>query len=157
MISMGINAISLNGLEVVIALHTQHDPQPEEWAHYIDTHINLKKKNAGDLSRIRNFVVTDGGAPNVKQRAMMSEAFGAASKVAVITNALSNPVKRGVATAISWANPSFKALPPEQWRIALRHVDLEGHMQMVLLELARLQSKLPPVTSLAQLVAVQSL
>lgn len=153
--SMGMNAISLNGLEVVVVLHTQQDPLPSEWTNYIDLHLNLKKKNAGDLSRIRNFVVTDGGAPDVKQRALMSEAFGAASKVAVITNALSNPIKRGVATAISWANPSFRALPPEQWRLALRHVDLEGHMQTILLELARLQSKLTPVNSLAQLIAVQ--
>ena len=153
--TMGLVSVSLSGLEVVIALHTQLDPLPEEWTAYIDLHVNLKKRNGGDLSRIRNFVVTDGGAPNVKQRALMSDAFGGAGKVAVITNALSNPIKRGVATAISWANPSFKALAPDQWRDALRHLNLENQMQPILLELSRLQVKLKPVASLSLLVAAQ--
>jgi hypothetical protein len=157
MATMGTVVVSLNGLEVIVALHTQVDPQPDEWAGYIDVHANLKKKHAGDPSRIRNLVVTDGGAPNAKQRASLNElGFGSSSKIVVITNALTNPLKRGVATAISWANPGFKALPPEQWREALRHVNLENQIHPILLELSRLQSKLPPVSSLALLVAAQS-
>jgi hypothetical protein len=152
---MVMNTISLSGLEVVVALHTQQDPRPEEWNAYIEQQVKIKKKAAGDVSRIRNFVVTDGGAPNAKQRAQLqSEAFGnESSKIAVISNALNSPLKRGIVTAIGWTNPSFKALPPDRWRDALQHVDLDGQIRPILLELERLQSQLAPVNSLALLVA----
>jgi len=152
---MGSSAISLSGLDVVVALHTQQDPQSEEWTEYIDLLVKLKKKSAGDVSRIRNIVVSDGGGPNAKQRAQMqTEVYlGEPSKVAAITNALSNPLKRGVATAVSWLNPGFLALTPEKWRDALRHVGLEVESRSILQELERLQRKLPPVNSLALILA----
>ena len=152
---MGMNAITLIGLDVVLVLHTQQDPQPEEWTSYIDLLVKLKKKNAGDVSRIRNMVVTDGGGPNAKQRAQVqTDVFGAApNKMAAVSNALSNPLKRGLATAVSWLNPSFLALPPDRWQEVLRHMGLEGQTRPILQEFERLQAKLPPVNSLALLLA----
>jgi hypothetical protein len=152
---MVTNTISLIGLDVVVALHTQQDPRPEEWTAYIEQQIKLKKKAGGDVSRIRNFVVTDGGAPNAKQRALLqTEAFGGeSSKIACISNAFNSPMKRGIATAIGWINPAFKALPPEKWQEALRHIDLDGQIRPLLLELDRLQGQISPVSSLALLAA----
>ncbi len=152
---MGIDAISLNGLEVVLVLHTQQDPQPEEWTEYVDLLVKLKKKNTGDVSKMRNIVITDGGGPNAKQRTQVqTEIYGGEpNKVAAISNSLSNPVKRGLATAVSWFNPGFLALPPDKWRNALQHLGLESDTRSILQQFERLQRKIPPVNSLALLLA----
>lgn len=152
MATMGMKALTLGRLEVVIALHTQNDPLPDEWENFVDLQAKTRKKLGDDLSRIRNVVVTDGGAPNAKQRDLLTKAFGGGSvKVGVITTSLTNPIKRGIATAITWANPGFKAVLPEQWQDALQHLNLEGQIQPILFELERLQAKLPQVNSLAVL------
>ncbi len=73
-----------------------------------------------------------------------------------ISTVLSNPIKRGIATAIGWINPGFKAVMPSEWRDALRHVNLEGQIKPILFEFERVQRHLPPVTSLGVLIAAAS-
>jgi hypothetical protein len=135
---------------VVIWLHTAADPLPEEWALGVEKTCVLKSQ--GSIERIRGFVVSDGGAPNVAQRRQLGEIFGGRpNKVSLVTNSLANPVKRCVATAVSWINPAFKAVPPSRWRDALRHLDLEGEIASLLAILRDLQKELPRVTSLVEL------
>jgi hypothetical protein len=145
--------LALSGMDVVLALHTAQDPLPEEWQHYVEHLDKLKRKTGGDMSKVRAVVISDGGSPNAKQRELMVLAAGAPVKLAGITNVLTNPVKRGIATAISWVNPEFKAMMPRDWRDALRHVNLEGQIQPLLFEFERLQRTLPPVQTLTQLVS----
>lgn len=154
--TMVMSATTLRGLDVVIALHTLQEPTVNEWAVYVELQLKLKRKAGGDVSKIRNIVITDGGAPNAKQRAQMqAEVFGTeGNKVSVISNSLNNPLKRGIATAISWVNPEFKALLPEQWRDALKHIDLTGEIRPILLELERMQTQITPVSTLTQLAAL---
>jgi hypothetical protein len=142
---------TVNGLDVVVSLHTTLEPRPESWDRYLAVLFDIKRKRGGDISHIRNLVVSDGGAPNAQQRVRMhNEAFdGNPNKIAVLTNSLTNPLKRGIATAISWVNPAFKALPPERWREGLVHLDLDGEQALLLDELERLQKQLPPVKTLA--------
>lgn len=142
--TMAASTINLKGLDLVLALHTPEDILAEEYRLYLEMNAKLLQLNGGSPERIRNLVITDGGAPTAKQRGQFSEVFGGqAVRVAVITTVLTNPVKRGIATAIGWVNPEFKAVPPNQWREAFLHVNMESEVQSVLYEFARLQAKLP--------------
>jgi hypothetical protein len=145
--------IKLHDLDVMVTLHTASDPLADEWARYLVDLAELAKTGPGDMSNIRNFIVTDGGAPNAGQRALLADALGGLSiKVAVVTNSLSNPLKRGLATAMTWLNPAFMAFSLEKWRGALQHLDLDGQIGAILTELERLQRSLRPVASLTLLL-----
>lgn len=135
----------------MIWLHTAVDPSPVDWAAGIEKTMALKTQLG--LPELRSLVVSDGGAPNVAQRGELTHKVfdGKPSKLAVLTNALSNPIKRGVATAISWVNPAFLALPPERWRDAFHHLDLESELDAVVAVLDELQKGLPPVKTLTEL------
>jgi hypothetical protein len=63
-----------------------------------------------------------------------------------LSTVLSNRLKRGIATAVSWLNPNFRAYPPSEYRLALEHLDLEDHAQQVLAELVRLNRVVPTRT-----------
>jgi hypothetical protein len=143
----------LRDLDVVVWLHTAVDPAPDEWAVGVEMTVELIRKHGGDISLIRSLVVTDGGAPNARQRKELHEVVfgGRPSQLSVITNSLTNPLKRGVATAIHWLNPAFLALPPAQWRESLRHLDLEDDTVPLLQVLNRLQKYFPFVRSLSEL------
>src|SRR5689334_20807955 len=89
---------TIGRLGVVIWLHTQADPHPDEWALGIDATSELLAKRGGDVSLLRSFVVSDGGGPNAAQRKTLGEVFrGRPNKLAVVTNSLTNPLKRGLA------------------------------------------------------------
>ncbi len=156
------NAVStsatIRGLEVVFWLHTDEDPNPASWANGIATTLAIKKK-VGDLARFRSLVVSDGGAPNASQRKELFETVfdRRPHKLAVITDSLTNPLKRGVATAISWLNPEFKAVTSDRFREALRHVDLDGALVEVLAVFRGLQPEIAPVKTLAELERLATL
>jgi hypothetical protein len=152
---MVMRTLKLAGLDVLVYLHTPPDPTPAEWAASMKVLVELKQKNGGDISRILSLVVSDGGAPDTKQRAMLLQEIleGRPQKIALITNTLGNPIKRGIVTAISWVNPAFRAVPPERWAEALRHIGLEGKIDALLEELRLMQAALPPVKTLALLEA----
>lgn len=145
--------LSLAEQELLLCLDTVNDPAPAEWQRFLDLLEKAKKKNGGDISKVGFLVVTDGGAPNAKQREMMTSVAGGPFRLVGISNALSNPIKRGITTAISWANPLFMAISPNQWRMGLRHLGMEKHVVPILAEFERMQRRLPPVNSLALLLA----
>jgi hypothetical protein len=144
--------IELGGMAVVLSLHTTVDPTQEDWSGYLDVLKRVLKDHDDDIGKMRNLVITDGGAPNATQRKKMTELFrGRATKLGVITNSLENPIKRGVATAITWLNPSFRAVMPAKWRELLGHLDLEPHVDELLLEFDELQKQLPKNGTLSEI------
>jgi hypothetical protein len=145
---VGIRA--LQSVSVILHLATTRDFSDAEWKSYLATIEALRNKGGGDPSHIRTFVVTDGAAPNAFQRKSAAELFeGRPNKIAVLTNSLSSPATRGVATAFSWINPFFRSLPPESWREALRHIDLlEEDGRPLLDEFLRMQKEMPKVATL---------
>lgn len=145
-------AIQLGGLSVVLSLHTDVDPSREEWSQFLEELGSALRDQRGNVDGIRNLAISDGGAPNAAQRREMMEHVGnKANKVAVITSSLENPIKRGVATALTWLNPAFRAGPPSKWQDLLGHVGLTGHVEELLRELDELQRELPKVDTLTEL------
>jgi hypothetical protein len=153
MAAAAFSVLSVKGLEVVLALHTADDPSDTEWQSYIELLEGAKRTSRGSTASVRSLAVTDGGAPNAKQRDLTSKVAGGPLKTTAISNTLSNPIKRGITTAISWVNPAFIAVQPYEWEKGFKHLDLEGQLKPIVSELERLQRQLPPVTSLAQIVA----
>jgi hypothetical protein len=140
---MKIRIVERRGFLVVLWLHTANDIQQAEWDDACGTIAALKAKTPGVLGRLRMLVVSDGGAPNMKQRAQLFTGIlqAAPVKSAAITTSLSNPVKRGIVKALTWTNAAFLAVGPGQWKEALAHVDLPGD-GAIFEELAPLQAEL---------------
>ena len=66
----------------------------------------------------------------------------------VITVVLGNPIKRGIAVAITWLNPKFRALPPADSAKAFAHLDLASEARAVLSAFERMQKRMRPVATL---------
>lgn len=147
---MAMSFVSCGDIEAAIWLHTADDPDQAQWTQAVERITEVKHKRNLDVSMIRTLVITDGGAPNTVQRGqLLSDALEGKATSAVVTTVLSNRLKRGIATAISWLNPSFRAFLPEEFDAALIHLDLVPHRDQLLAELESLQAKLPPVAAWA--------
>jgi hypothetical protein len=137
-------------------LHTAKNPPTQEWEACLAAARRAKRESGGDLD-LRSLVVSDGGAPNVKQRQEIFAGVlgGVRSPTAVITNSLTNPVKRGVATAIAWLNPAFRAFDPAMAREAFAHVGCQNpaDRDAIWAALLELQRGLARVTTLEQAAA----
>jgi hypothetical protein len=133
--------LQLRSLHVALWLHSEHDPSAAEW----NSGCQAFRKQCGEnTASLRTLIISDGGAPNAIQRAeFFQPRFGGLHRTALISLSLSNPVKRGIATAISWLNPRFRAFEPERWSEAFAHAGLARHFDAVWSELAKLQRGLP--------------
>ncbi len=98
---------------IIVAVHGKADPTQEEW----DAFLELCGKTR-TAARNGTLVVTDGGAPNAKQRGKLNE---------LVTNMPTKPISfivtdsslvRGVVTALSWFNPNNRALRPSDYKTA---------------------------------------
>lgn len=145
-----VEIVKMDGLHVALWLHTQVDPLPQEWDAGINLQIEYLAKRAVPREKLRTLVVSDGGAPNTRQRRRMTQDLwkDRPSKISVITTALSNPIKRGIATALSWANPATRFFQPAQVREALRHIDLEPRLADVWVEWKRMQRQIRTIKTL---------
>jgi hypothetical protein len=133
------------------ALHTSARPHAEEWS---ALEASLRQvKSARDLDRLRVLVVSDGGAPDTHQRNTVHNGIcdGKPTRSALLTNSLANPVKRGIARALTWMNEGFKVLEPHDLPGALAHLDLAHDLDHVWKVAGVLQSKLSPVGTLASI------
>jgi hypothetical protein len=142
----------LGGLAVSVWLHTEEDPLDAEWQSGLDQMHAMVLGIGNELHRLRNFVISDGGAPSAAQRKELNGRIyrNIPSKLGVITP-LHSPLKRGIATAIAWMNPAFKAAPVENWREVLRHLDLDGETATLLAICRDLQKNIPVLKTLTQL------
>lgn len=153
------SVLEVGGLCVSIWLHTDVDPPARDWEPAIETIRAYRAAHRVPVERLRSFVVSDGGAPNAKQRAQLAKEIyeNERSKASVITTVLSNPIKRGVATAIQWLNPDFRFFEPREVGKALAWVDLDRELDAIHTELVELQKRLPPVKALASLARAANL
>jgi len=145
---MAFRVIELDSLDVSIWIHTAADFPQAEWAPACSVIADLVHARNGDVSRHRQFVVTDGGAPNAKQRDDLYRiAFrGSPVKVAVVTTVQrTNTVKRGVATAHQWLNPSFRVFKPQTILLAIEHIGItRAQFDSIWTTLALMQRTFPP-------------
>jgi hypothetical protein len=118
----------VNGMHILIWLHTETDPPPADFDKACVAIQELKRRNPGMLNNVRQIVITDGGTPNSRQRAQLNAGAldSVAVKTAAITTTLNNPIKRRIAQAILWTQPTFKAYAPNQWRDALKYLDIDS-------------------------------
>ena len=70
---------------------------------------------------------------------------------------LSNPFKRGIATALSWTNPAMKFFQPEETDEALRHLDLREARAAIWSEYGKLQRDAPRNATLGLIAAATGL
>lgn len=145
--------ISRGGLDLAICLHTAEPVPNHEWTKLIEQLERCGMAGGADPQRARMLVVTDGGAPDARQRSQLGRLWrGKAIQTAVLVPGLSNPIKRGLMTALTWFNPRMAFFVPEQLTGALRHIGLEGEQNSVWTALLELQMQLPPVRTM-QLIA----
>jgi len=139
------------GLVLSFALHTAAAPRLDEWMAFENSLRQVK--SAGELDRLRVLVVSDGGAPNTLQRHTVQNEIneGRPVKTALLTNSLANPIKRGIARAITWMNEGFKVCEPQDLRSALVHLDLANELDAVWNMAKALQAQLPPVETLGDI------
>lgn len=136
--------VKLGRFAASLWLHTDRDvPQPE-WDTAMDRLEAFLRANRMNVTDLRTLVLSDGGAPNAVQRARVRELLmGHGSKSSIITVALSNPIRRGLATAVQWMNPGTRFFLPREVRPAILHVDLAPWPR----ELAERLSKLAPLVA----------
>lgn len=149
--------VQVSPYPLLVQLISDADPNDAEWSAY---EMELGKVSAlgeSALLQVRQLVVSDGGGPNAAQRkSLQAFAGGRPVRVAVVSNALSNPIKLGIITAVSWFNPQLRAVPPDQWSKALSHLDLSND-ESVWRCLERLQAlpEQPKNATLARIAGVR--
>lgn len=148
---VGTSGLRAGRLLVFLWLHTKNDPPEEEWDRSFDFVMSVRKKTGVPLPDMRGFVISDGGAPGGVQRARIARELPI--KSSVITIALSHPVKRGIATALSWVNPRFFFTSPSGATRAADHLDLGDQWDVVWPGFLELQKALPRNETLAQVAA----
>ncbi len=146
--------VTLGELDLQIWLHTAQTPSDAEWDAGIQLLIDYKAAHHGDLSRYRVLAVSDGGRPGLNERTRFTSIYEKrAVPTAAVTIGLSNAVMRGVATALSWLNPGFKAHGPDQFDAAIGHLGLARFDREILMQLEVLQKELAPLKTLARIRA----
>ncbi len=119
---MGAQLISIGDLSVGVWLHAESDPPADEWSASC-RNVAEFAGGAADLEQFRALIVTDGGTPDARQRKeLFQDALrGYPAKISVITEAVANsPLKRGIATALTWMNPNFRVFGPGELMLASR-------------------------------------
>ncbi|CAN5661468.1 hypothetical protein BH09MYX1_BH09MYX1_40840 [soil metagenome] len=143
--------VEISGLFVSVWLHTSVDPPMRDWDAAIKRILDHRAKHRIPIERLRSFVVSDGGSPNARQRTQLAKEIyeSKPSKASVVTTVLSNPIKRGVATAIQWLNSDFRFYEPRDVDAALSWIGLEGQFEPLYAEFVVLQKGMPDVKTLA--------
>lgn len=118
---------------VVLWLHAELDPPAEQWTAVVESLVKARRARGVSLDRVRSLVISDGGSPNAGQRIQIVRDLheGQPTRVGVVTLALSNPVKRGLATAMSWVNPSIRFFQPARFQDALAYLELSDQRSEV--------------------------
>ena len=111
---------------VVLWLHTELDPPEQQWSAALRALVRERRTRGVTPDDLRYIVISDGGSPSAAQRAELFRDVheGQPVRVAAITLALSNPVIRGIATAISWVNPGLRFFQPARFHDALAYLEL---------------------------------
>jgi hypothetical protein len=147
-LNTGFQLIRVADLDVEVWLNTASDPLPADWLQACRAVAESVDAKNGDASSHRMFVVTDGGTPNATQRKQLNRDAlrGLPVKIAVVTPvAGTNPIKRGIATAIQWLNPEFRIFEPREVVRALDHIRVTRvQFESIWTTLTIMQRSLPP-------------
>jgi hypothetical protein len=147
---MAFSVEDRGNLKLQVVMHTAASPPADEWRRFEEL-IRKAKGNQGIyIDRMRVLVISDGGAPNTHQRHVMQNEIyeGRPVRMALLTNSLGNPVKRGIARALTWMNPGMLICAPDDLGGALRHLNLSHDFDAVWARCIALQAQLPPVQTL---------
>jgi hypothetical protein len=137
------------GLTLSLCVHTAELVPQNQWDGLIAQLARLGANSKFKPETLRMLVVSDGGAPDARQRVQLSEVWaGRMIKVAIVVPSTNNPVKLGVITALSWINPAVGFFNAPLMLDALRHLDLAGELESLWPELMSLQRGLAPVLTL---------
>lgn len=147
--TMAASIVPCANVHVALFLHDGEDPSAAEWAAAMKLIADFKARQQDALTNLRCLAVTDGGAPNsIQRKQLLVDLFEGRIRSAAVTTVLTNRLKRGIATAISWVNPNFRAVPPEELDGALEHLGLLGEGQVLIEQLEALQAGMPRVETL---------
>jgi hypothetical protein len=140
---------------VLLWLHTAINPPLDEWAVVLPKLSEMRDALQAPVERIRQLVISDGGAPNALQRTMVPKEF-ASAPLAVITPVAANPIKRGIITALSWTNPAIRLYGPRDFLKALDFLELSEQRRRLWSEFQKLAARVKPQISL-KLIETQAL
>lgn len=101
---------------VVVCVHTVHEPSDAEWARYLA--FLQQHERACDAV----FVYSVGGGPNLEQRRARAEAT--AGRVLVAGVVTPSRVTRAIGVAVSWFNPRVRTFAPGSVNGALSYLKL---------------------------------
>jgi hypothetical protein len=140
--------VQVGPLDVLTWLHRKEEPDQPSWDQVLASIDQVLDARHGSVASLRCFIVSDGAAPNVRQRHEFRELVrGTPVKTAVVTTVMRDPIKRGIATSLSWFNPEFRVFRPDEAFAAVQHVTiaLDG-FQRVWAVLSSFQRSLRTVT-----------
>lgn len=142
--------------DLLISLHTAEPPDPEGWQEYSQQLLALILQVADDPTKGRRIVFTDGGSPNLIQRAEINKILcGRAMKVAILS---ASPTTQGVVTALNWYNPLIRLFPPGKLAEAWQHLGItESALPFIRRELSQLRTAVGRVDALDAALATAAL
>jgi hypothetical protein len=134
---------------VCLWLHTDKDPPDDLWRRAMGETEEALQRAASLGGEVKALVVSDGGAPTLRQRSRLTQIYDYRPyKLSVVTTVMSNPVKRGIAMAMRWFNPSLSMYQPQEMTAALAHLGLTEHWPQIKALYQQLQDQLPLVRAL---------
>lgn len=145
-----MSVVRIESLDVVIWFHSAADVSQAEWDVEMLAATQRLKSLGGVVRNRRGLVVSDLGAPNTRQRGEVRtkiwEDLPGGSNATAFTPMLDSAVKKGIAQALMWMQPSLKFMGAEDWHQGLRHVGLDtpAASRLLIDELHKLQQRMPP-------------
>jgi hypothetical protein len=131
-------------LLVALWLHTELDPPDHQWSAAVQSLVRERRTRGLAPNQLRYIVISDGGAPSGAQRVELFRDVheGQPARVSAVTLALSNPVKRSIATAIAWVNPGIRFFQPARFQDALAYLELSDRRREIEREYRDLKQRL---------------
>lgn len=138
--------------DLLISLHTTEAPDDEGWRDYSQQLLALVLRYLDEPDKVRRLVFTDGGSPNLVQRADINKILaGRPVKVAIVS---STQATQGVVTALNWYNPLIRFFAPSQIAEAWQHLDVkQPSLAFVMNEVVGMQREVGSVRALEAALA----
>jgi hypothetical protein len=136
--------------EVFVTVHSADPPSDEEWARYLE----VSKTHFGSLRA--SVIITDGGGPNSRQRALLIERYPEFGPVpvAVVSD---SAITRGIVTALHWLGKNIRAFRPTDLARAFEYLSVPvAEHEALLHRVAVLRSELRSISAGERASAVAS-
>lgn len=123
---------------VVVLVHRDEPPGDDEWGAYVDFMMDCIEREG--VRRV--LVVSEGGAPTPRQRALMDrrcEAFFPGGRTGIVTQ---STFVRGVVNAFALIRPGYRAFAPTQLENAVVWLGVDDERERVIALLLKLRREL---------------